>query len=586
VQQQLEQVLQWHQQQQQQQQSDDCVLDQQAEAALQAAAVSWWQLQQQSSQQYSPEQLQQLVQQLQHDSLVAASPEQLAEQLSQASAPPVKSSQVEQLWQLPQWQVVQCCASQVGQLQSSTQLADVAVSSGVIEAGRNSSSSSSSSASSADAAGGSSSETSNTICSRPHSSIQQQSTKQPADPAAARQPEPLYRLVMSAKRRQRLPPHQLQLLLDQLQPPLLHLLPEHLAHAAWAAAQLAEQHQPSQAWLSTLLEAASSCFTRNIASSSSSSSKLSPASTATLLQALVKLQQQPSPAWLSACCSSMQLEQWTCPRALSTVAACLPQLGCVPDEDWAQRFYVASAAALPAFPGISLARMLHGVTAWRHLLQQQQQQQRQYADSAGSSLGWNIPEPWLLAVLASLNQHSSQLKPAELSMVLQSLQRLQQQQHVLPAAGRQPSTQLQQSGQQLLHSLMAAVLQQLPSFGAKDFTVMLFAVAALHEQPQQQQQQQPAQQGVTWLWLLRVLKGVEVRLMWLPWHVACLISALLFCGLMYVHAIWLLLTAIHRCVRIYVCMSFTMRAVLLCCRRACPSWTPGRKQPACLQQQR
>jgi hypothetical protein len=320
---------------------------------------------------------------------------------------------------------------------------------------------------------------------------------------------------MTAKWRQRLPPHQLQLLLDQLQPLLPHLLPEHLAHAAWAAAQLAEQQHPSQAWLCTLLEAASSCFTRNIASNSSS--RLSPASTATLLQALVKLEQQPSPAWLSACCSSMQLEQWTCPRALSTVAACLPQLGCVPDAGWAQRFFAASAV-LPAFPGISLARMLHGVTAWRHL-QQQEQQQREDAGSADSSLRWNIPEPWLLAVLGSLNQHSSQLKPAELSMVLQSLQRLQQQQqHVLPAAGRQPSTQLQQSGQQLLHSLMAAVLQQLPSFGAKDFTVMLFAVAALHEQPQQQQQQQPTQQGVTWLWLLRVLKGVEVRhaLLWPP----------------------------------------------------------------------
>jgi hypothetical protein len=158
--------------------------------------------------------------------------------------------------------------------------------------------------------------------------------------------------------------------------------------------------------------------------------------------------------------------------------------------------------------------MLHGVTAWKHLQHQQQHQhqQQQVAGIADSSFWWDIPEPWLLAVLASLNQHSSQLKPAELSMVLQSLQRLQQQQqHVLPAAGQQPSTHLQQSGQQLLRSLMAAVLQQLPGFHAKDLTVMLLAVAALHKQPQQQQQQQQSTlQGVTWLWLLRVLKAVEV----------------------------------------------------------------------------
>jgi hypothetical protein len=485
----LEEVLQQQQQQQQQQLLEQAELDQQTTAEIAAAAVSRCQNQHHSSSSSSSSQQcdvkevhEQLLQEQQGDCLIGALPEQ------QASLQSVTYGYNEQLWQLPQWQVVQCSAAQLDQPDSSTCVEDAAA---VPEASLYGGSSVSNSSSTV---GNISRSTHGS--SKKGSSSQREGNTQQTRPAAAPQPEPLYRLVAAAKQRQQYDPHVLQQLLQQLQPLLPQLAPEHLAHAAWAAAQLAEQQQPSQAWLSALLEAAESCFQ----SSSSSSRQLTAASTATLLQALVKLQQQPSQAWLSACCSSMQLQQWTCPRALSTVAACLPQLGHVPEAFWAESFFAASAAALPAFPAISLARMLHGVTAWSHL-----QQQQQHEDGMGpGSLHLAPPQSWLLPVLASLNQQSSQLKPAELAMVLQSLQRLQQQQQVLlPVAGQQASSQLHQAGQQLLHSLMAAVLQQLPKFQTKDLTVMLLAVASLHEQQQQ---------VVSWLWLLRVFRGVEVRL--------------------------------------------------------------------------
>jgi hypothetical protein len=511
VQLQLEEVLQRHQQQHQLREQAEP--DQQLLIEAEAAAASWWQLQHPSSSgsQCSAEEVHELLlQEQQGDSLAGSLPEQLAEQQAgiKLGVLPGNISQFEQVWQLPQWQVVHCSATHADQLGRSTRVVDAAAS---VEPSLCSSSTSNATSSGPASIGTSNGRSSS---SRSIGSNVQQHNKQPKHTAAAPQPEPLYRLAAAAKQQQHLDQRELQQLLQRLQPLLPQLAFEHLAHAAWAAAQLAEQEQPSQAWLSTLLEAAYNCFQgTSDSNSSSSNSFMTPASTATLLQALVKLQQQPSQGWLSACCNSMQLHQWTCPRALSTVAACLPQLGHVPDACWAERFFAASAAALPAFPAISLARMLHGATAWRHL-QQQQQQDGVEVDS--SSLHWAPLQSWLLAVLASLNQHSSQLKPAELAMVLQAMQRLQQsgRQLLLPAVGQQPPTQLQQLGQQLLHSLMAAVLQQLPGFQGKDLTVMLFAVAALHEQQgpqQQQQQQQAAQQGVTWLWLQRVLKAVQVR---------------------------------------------------------------------------
>jgi hypothetical protein len=183
-------------------------------------------------------------------------------------------------------------------------------------------------------------------------------------------------------------------------------------------------------------------------------------------------------------------------------------------------------------PAISLARLLHGVVAWRYLQQQRRQHGR--AESPEQQQGLVLPHDWLCAVLQQLTACSSELKPVEVAMVLQALARMQQ--HgatgllnvtdnaaaaaaAAAAEDRQAVTMLQHCMQQLLHALVPAVAQQRRQFKAHDFAVVLHSLALLQTQAQQQQQmqQQPQQQAEQatehlwgWEWLALVLPAVQV----------------------------------------------------------------------------
>jgi hypothetical protein len=335
--------------------------------------------------------------------------------------------------------------------------------------------------------------------------------RQPApgevSPASIAQPKPLYRLIAAARRRGPVGSAYAAALFDELQPMLPFLPFEQLAEAAWAAAAVCQllwqqdNHElsalPSATWQQSLLNAASNHFvTGDNSSSSSSSSSMSSCGidetpAATLLQAVVKLPLSPSKAWLCGFCQSLAVGSWSSGRALSTVVACLAQLGYVPSSHWLRDFFATSASSLATFPAISLARMFHGVVAWqvKHHLQQQ--------DEGVTPAGEDqllVPSSWLLKTLHSLCACSSQLKPPELAMVLQAMQQLQQQQMLLPLVGLQPCTPLQHVAVQLQDALMTGVLQQLRNFGGRDLTVTMRAVAMLQRQQHAQQQQQRQQQ--------------------------------------------------------------------------------------------
>jgi hypothetical protein len=353
-------------------------------------------------------------------------------------------------------------------------------------------------------------------------------------------PAALVHLSAAAERRQRLPPVQTAALLLELQPQLARLGGGQLAQAAWAAAALAAPRcgggaragsaaagGVSERWQQALLDAALAHFAART---------MPPPSAAKLLQALVKLRVTPPAAWLAAACEGMAVDGWRCPRSLSTVAACLPQLGHVPSASWAARFFAACDAHLAAFPATSLARTLHGVVAWQHL-----QLARGWAAQQQQALV--LPQPWLRGVLQQLHAATSQLKPPEVAMVLQAVQRLQQhaasgapqQPHarsssgsgdngrgrhtVLPAPGCQADNALQLLGQQLLHALLPAVLQQLAAFTAHDLSVVLYALAQLQLQAERQAHAGGAAahgaaglpECCTWPWLQHVLTAVQVR---------------------------------------------------------------------------
>lgn len=316
---------------------------------------------------------------------------------------------------------------------------------------------------------------------------------------AAAQPAALNELMLAAKGKRPVTAAGIRQIMYQVQLSMPQLPLYQLAYAAWAAAQLSHQEAPSKRWLQQLLASAEQHFQQP-------SSVIDEAAVATLLQALVAMDQLPGQHWLAGCCAGLALEKWCSPRALSTLAACLPQLGYVPSTEFCSMFYEASAGCLSAFPAISAARMLHGVVAWQSLQYPQQQHP--------------VPESWLLQVLQHLYAHSSQLKAPEIAMVLQALQRLQtaydsHQQGVdqlLPAPGQQPATPLQLSSQQLLHALLGAVMHQLPRFKSQDMTVMLLSVASLSQQQPTGStppglQHQPL---VQWCWLQRVLTAVQV----------------------------------------------------------------------------
>lgn len=401
------------------------------------------------------------------------------------STPASSISSSEQLssLQLPQWQVVRCS---VQNLQIAAQLTITTSSAGGLAE---------------DASAAPSTQLPANALNSQH--VQGPRGQDKARPAA--QPAALNDLMLAAKHKQPVTAAGLKQTLHQVQQLMPQLPLYQLAYAAWAAAELSHQQAPTQGWLQQLLDSAQQHFQQP-------GSVTDETAVATLLQALVRLELLPSQDWLAGCCVSLVIDQWRSPRALSTLAACLPQLGYVPDEDFCSKFYEASAGTLPASPGISAARMLHGVVAWRHLNQAEQQH------TAAP------PEHWLLLVLQQLCIHSSQLKPAEIAMVLQAMQRLQQQQQqqaagsqqqdpgqLLPAPGQQPVTLLQQCSQQLLQALMAAVLQQLLKFKAQDMTVMFLAVASLAQQQQTRVQDQLHQPSVRWSWLQRVLTAVQVR---------------------------------------------------------------------------
>jgi hypothetical protein len=312
------------------------------------------------------------------------------------------------------------------------------------------------------------------------------------------------RLVAAGKWRLRLDPGEVQLLLHQLQPALSAFKPGQLAHAAHAVSVLpngAAAAASMPAWQPSLLAAAAELF---------AAGRMDDWASSVLLQALAWLQAQPGPAWLHAACAGMDVSGWDSSRALATVAACLPQLGHVPDSSWAASYFAATATKLYAMPAVSLARMLHGVVAWHHLqLQQQQQQERQEEVLV-------LPEQWVCRVLHELHACSSELRPCEVAMVLQTLGRLQAPGFIpcssdsnrsssTVAVGQQPQSQLQVCVQQLLHALVLAVARQRHDFGAQDLAVVLHSMALL-----QQQAEQPEQQLCSWEWLERVLPAVEV----------------------------------------------------------------------------
>lgn len=336
---------------------------------------------------------------------------------------------------------------------------------------------------------------------------------------AAWQPAALNKLIAVARYRREVTDSELTEILQQVQQHMLQLPLYQLAYAAWAAAEISQLHRCSQDWLQHLYSTAAAQHFNQV------SSVVDEAAAATLLQALVKLEQLPSQQWLAQCCDSLAIHQWHDPRALSTVAACLPQLGYVPDDNFRKVFFMASAMQLSAFPAISTARMFHGVMAWSHLHQQRLSERQHHPHNQNAAV--HIPDSWLVSVLQQLCTHSSHLKPAEIAMVLQAMHRLQQQcqlaashsqqghELLVPVLGQQPATHLQQISQQLLHVLLAAVVQQLPRFKCKDLTVMLFSVSGLLQQQSStgtslEKQKQTQYLGVQWSWLRQVLSAAQV----------------------------------------------------------------------------
>lgn len=244
--------------------------------------------------------------------------------------------------------------------------------------------------------------------------------------------------------------------------PHLNLLSlRQLSSVAWAAARLAARSPPSARWCTALLAAA----TTQLAVPDGRDDGGYETAVAALLQALVRLQLQPGQLWLQACCASMRVRSWRGARALSTAAACLPQLGCVPPPlAWQEDFYEASAVQLDAFPPLSLARTLHGAAAWRAMAPP--------------------PRSWLLHVVTNLRLNSSALKPSELAMTLQALQRLQDQssltrEPLLPLPGQRPSSALQCAAQELLAALLLQLGQRAGEFRPRDLTVALHTLAML-----------------------------------------------------------------------------------------------------------
>lgn len=349
------------------------------------------------------------------------------------------------------------------------------------------------------------------VISQQHSSIHQPLLQQQQLPEAVQ--SALDRLVAAAKWRLQLDSTELQPLLQQLQPFLHALQPGQLAHAAHAVSVLphgAAAAAGMPGWQPALLSAAARLF---------SAGHMDDWASSVLLQALAKLGARPGSAWLDAACAGMDVSAWRSSRALSTVAACLPQLGHAPSSSWAAAYFAATAGKLHELPAISLARMVHGVVAWRHL-QQQQQQQDQLV----------VPEDWLCRALQELHACSSELKPCEVAMVVQALTRLQQPGFfaestnstaatlAVSAAG-QPQSLLMHCVQQLLHALVPAVARQRQQFGPQDFAVVLHSLAQLQQQGAAvgtglqagQQQAKVEQQLCSWEWLEQMLLCVEVR---------------------------------------------------------------------------
>jgi hypothetical protein len=360
---------------------------------------------------------------------------------------------------------------------------------------------------------------------------QQQQQQQQQLPEAAQ--SALDRLVAAAKWRLQLNPAELQPLLQQLLPFLHALQPGQLAHTAHAVSVLphgAAAAAEMPGWQPELLAAAARLFTTG---------QMDDWASSVLLQALAKLGVRPGSAWLAAACAGMEVSAWHSSRALSTVAACLPQLGHVPSSSWAMAYFAATAHKLHELPAISLARMVHGVVAWRHLQQQQQQQQHQQQQQQQQQDDQLVvPEGWLCRALQELQACSSELKPCEVAMVIQALTRLQQPEFLADStngaagvlagssAGQQPQSLLMLCVQQLLHALVPAVVRQRQEFGPQDFAVVLHSLAQLQQQRAavstgvqagqgQGQGQEPATAGpqlCSWDWLEQVLPAVEVSI--------------------------------------------------------------------------
>jgi len=347
-------------------------------------------------------------------------------------------------------------------------------------------------------------------------------------PQQSQDPVALQQLLAAAKWQLPVSPTDLQLLLQQLVPSQAGLKSMQLAQIAEAVASLPDGPAAAAAtpgWTQSLLAAASQRFAHG---------RMGERASSTLLQALVHLDVQPSQEWLQGACAGMSVATWRGSRALSTVAACLPQLGHVPSSSWAAGYFACTADKLHALPAISLARMLHGVVAWRHLQLEQQDKKQGAAQHEVLAL----PAHWLCAALQRLHACSSELKPCEVAMVVQALQRLQQpgllsdnsftildsssSSGLLQASGQQPESLLQLSAQQLLHALMPAVIRLRREFGAQDFAVVLHSLARLQQQQEQQQQdmqgsavEQLPQDGqclCSWGWLDQVLATAQVGL--------------------------------------------------------------------------
>jgi hypothetical protein len=269
---------------------------------------------------------------------------------------------------------------------------------------------------------------------------------------------------------------QVQAALAALAPLLPTLAPAQLATTAWSLSVLQQQQKtpwqyqqrqqqqqqqeeeeevvPSGAFISHVVTAAAALFDSSSSSSSSSDDNSAPPwdsyAAATLLQSLVKLGVTLDQSWLTGLQSATlrHLPGYT-PRGLSTLAACLGQLRAGVCSEWAAAWFACTQQQMEEWPGISLARMLHGVAQWQPLAggsapsQQQQvqeeeeeQHQQQWQLLAGSAPSqqqqkqeqqcMHIPPAWLTQVLYCLSRCSDQLAPQEVAMAVQSMQWLVQ----------------------------------------------------------------------------------------------------------------------------------------------------------------